>query len=109
MSKKESQRRWYDKSGKAIVLQHKKDQKDRNRKYVEALKRNPCTDCGQVFPPEAMQFDHLGDDKRAAVSVLVLRPVSIETLQKEIDKCDLVCANCHAVRTHNRRASLAQR
>lgn len=99
---------WYDGSGKTIILQHKRENQERNKRYVDALKLNPCTDCGQTFHPAAMQFDHLGD-KIAAVSYMVSRPVSIKTLQKEIDKCELVCANCHAIRTHDRRASLAQR
>ena len=28
---------------------------------------------------------------------------AIETVKKEIDKCELVCANCHSIRTEQRR------
>ena len=51
-----------------------------------------------------MQFDHLGQDKDRDVAALVLSPVSLARLETEIAKCEVVCANCHAERTHQRRA-----
>jgi len=75
------------------------------REYVNDLKSNtPCKDCDNTFPSYVMQFDHRDASiKKAAVALLVQQTCSLETLQKEIEKCDLVCANCHAVRTHLRR------
>ena len=62
----------------------------------------PCADCGGIFHPVAMTFDHLpGSTKRAEVSNLVYRG-SRQLLLEEIAKCELVCANCHAIRTFNR-------
>ena len=52
-----------------------------------------------------MQFDHLGDDKDKAVSSMAASPVKLERLKAEIDKCEIVCANCHAVRTYQRRVA----
>jgi hypothetical protein len=63
----------------------------------------PCADCGGVFHHSAMTWDHLpGTEKRSEVSTL-LRRHSRRQIIAEIAKCDLVCANCHAVRTYNRR------
>jgi hypothetical protein len=62
-----------------------------------------CADCGGTFHHAAMQWDHLpGRPKRRDVSNLVLRGFRRETILDEISKCELVCANCHAVRTFSR-------
>jgi len=67
------------------------------------LKNKPCADCGGQFHPAAMTFDHLpGTTKRADVATLVIRS-SISVARAEIAKCELVCANCHAIRTYERR------
>jgi hypothetical protein len=71
--------------------------------YREA-KNHPCTDCGQTFAYPAMEFDHLpGSEKVNSVSRLAFGNLSWERAAEEIAKCELVCANCHNVRTYNRR------
>lgn len=72
------------------------------RAMVTELKGDPCTDCGQRFPPYVMQFDHVRGTKVKSVSALLL-DCNKAKLLAEIDKCELVCANCHAVRTWARR------
>ncbi len=62
-------------------------------------------DCGQCFPPYVMDFDHL-IDKVDAVAHMTKNSLSLETIQKEIDKCELVCSNCHRVRTWKRLKAL---
>lgn len=62
----------------------------------------PCLDCGRGFPPEAMHWDHRpGTEKLGEVSTIGRRR-SIAMLMDELNKCDLVCANCHAIRTYAR-------
>lgn len=74
--------------------------KTRNSQYVwDYLKKNPCVDCGQTNPI-VLDFDHRDDvDKIDCVSRLIANTVSVETIQEEIDKCDVRCANCHRIRT----------
>ena len=61
-----------------------------------------CTDCGGVFPPEAMQWDHLpGSIKLGEISAKI-RKWSRRLIFEELAKCELVCANCHAIRTYKR-------
>jgi hypothetical protein len=67
---------------------------------VNELKSGPCIDCGLSFHPAAMDFDHLGD-KLGNVSRLINR-ASWARIEQEIAKCDLVCSNCHRIRTYNR-------
>lgn len=75
--------------------------RQRNQEYVKELKKKPCTDCGGIFPPECMDFDHL-DNKIDSVARLQRQSVSLKRIQEEIDKCELVCANCHRIRTRKR-------
>lgn len=82
---------------------------ERKRKLMVFLaeqKQGPCTDCGVVYPSYVMQFDHLGiEDKDMDVGQLV-QYGSKKRILDEISKCELVCANCHAERTHKRRAGM---
>lgn len=72
------------------------------RELLTALKENPCADCGGSFPAECMDFDHLPQyEKRFVISQGKSMP--LEELLNEIAKCDLVCANCHRIRTNKRR------
>lgn len=75
----------------------------RNREYVHAIKaETPCADCGERFDPVCMDFDHVTGEKESNVSLLMTRTHSIETLKAEIAKCEVVCSNCHRIRTRAR-------
>jgi len=73
-------------------------------KWVEQIKTSQaCADRGVVYHPAAMTFDHLpGTEKVDNVSDLVRRGQK-KLAQLEILKCEIVCANCHAIRTYDRR------
>lgn len=73
------------------------------RQFVWNIKwAKGCADCGARPHPEALHFDHLpGADKVECVSILAQK--SWPKLLTEISKCEVVCANCHAERTWNRR------
>jgi hypothetical protein len=76
----------------------------RLRVMVQGLKAVPCTDCGRKYPYYVMQFDHLpGTLKIAEVAYLARTGVGEDKLRKEMAKCEVVCANCHCIRTHKRR------
>lgn len=76
------------------------------RAKIEKLKASPCLDCGRRFPPECMDFDHRdGTIKRGTISQLLSH--SWDQILSEIAKCDLICANCHRIRTRRRRHARA--
>lgn len=80
--------------------ERQRKRRDRNAAFLTNLKEStPCADCGMRYPFYVMQFDHLGE-KRFTISER--KTISLETLKKEIEKCEIVCANCHAVRTYIR-------
>jgi 5-methylcytosine-specific restriction endonuclease McrA len=62
------------------------------------LAAHPCVDCGEV-DPIVLEFDHVRGDKRASISFMVLQRWCWETIQAEIEKCDVRCANCHRRKT----------
>jgi hypothetical protein len=81
----------------------------RNKAFIDDVKgTNPCTDCGVAYPSYVMQFDHIVDGKRGNVADMARSGFSLENLQAEIDKCELVCANCHAERTHGFKEELEE-
>ena len=66
----------------------------------------PCADCGLSFPPEAMDYDHVPGrgDKLFRMSN-VPRCADPVMVKREMAKCDVVCSNCHRVRTSSRKGT----
>jgi hypothetical protein len=64
----------------------------------------PCTDCRRTYAPQVMQWDHLPGSLKLGNISTDLRGRSRQEILDEISKCELVCANCHAIRTFKRAA-----
>lgn len=60
-----------------------------------------CVDCGYNANSVALDFDHVNGEK--AFTISQRRQLSTKSLLKEIAKCQIRCANCHRIRTHERR------
>lgn len=72
--------------------------------WLRDLRRVPCADCGGTFPPYAMDFDHRDPSMKlfslgASKGATLLKSRAV--LEAEIAKCDIVCANCHRIRTQH--------
>lgn len=97
------ERRYYERNRELYRIKN-----DRKRAVLRDVviraKDVPCMDCGQRFPYYVMDFDHRGD-KEVLVGRLV-DSLSLRRLLAEIAKCDVVCSNCHRIRTHVRRGSV---
>lgn len=73
------------------------------RERIRELKSVPCVDCGGMFDPVCMDFDHLPEfDKVANVSQLMRQRMAWSKIEAEIAKREVVCANCHRLRTKDR-------
>ena len=82
----------------------RKDRKRRKREFVRTVKDVKCADCKKKYPYYVMQFDHINPkNKLDNINILISRGDSWDTIKNEIKKCEVVCANCHAKRTYNRR------
>lgn len=71
------------------------------RDIVLAAKSKPCADCGNTYPFYVMQFDHLPEFEKA-FNVSKYYQKTVQEIQQEIAKCEVVCSNCHAIRTYTR-------
>lgn len=71
------------------------------RKEIDAAKSVPCKDCGGTFPTYCMDFDHVRGVKILNIGAATGTWASnLPKLREEIAKCDIVCSNCHRIRTH---------
>jgi hypothetical protein len=82
--------------------------RDRRRRKARALvenhlARHPCSDCGEG-DLMVLEFDHLRA-KRGHIAGLIADGISLPQLRAEIDKCEVVCVNCHRIRTATRSSS----
>jgi hypothetical protein len=99
-------RNWYQGDAHERHLQNVKERKHeaRNfaREYVyEYLKTHPCTQCGES-DPVVLEFHHV-EKKDMDVAAMVAGGYSIERIQSELEKCVVLCANCHRKVTHTER------
>ena len=76
------------------------------RELVAELKSRSCIDCGGHFPRVVMDFDHVRGNKCGIISRMIGAPMSGAKLLAEVAKCEVVCANCHRLRTLLRRLGL---
>ena len=90
----------------SVAIKHKEYSKGFRQKrldIIHSLKAVPCIDCTVSYPHYVMEFDHRpGTIKIMSVSRMVGSAPWKQVLE-EIAKCDIVCANCHNVRTYMRR------
>jgi hypothetical protein len=90
--------------GPARSLARRRDLWRAQLRLLDDLRNRPCADCGGHFAPCAMDFDHRDSrSKLAAVTRMIGRAGTARILD-EAAKCDIVCANCHRLRTFQRRS-----
>jgi hypothetical protein len=73
--------------------------------YILSKKRVPCSDCGGLFPEVCMDFHHLDEETkenslkkwRTSMSGR-MRRWSKKRIDEELEKCVVICANCHRIR-----------
>lgn len=86
---------------KQVVRQ--RDRRNKIRKYLQELKEiTPCIDCGINYPYYVMDFDHRPEDGKDFNIASFSKHHTFEDVRKEVNKCDIVCANCHRGRTWSR-------
>jgi hypothetical protein len=96
---KQASKKHYEKT-KEYYLERNRKLRAVKAEYIRKLREAACDDCHHLFPWYVMEFDHR-EDRKYDISP----SLSWSRLKTEIAKCDIVCANCHSIRTHNRRTS----
>lgn len=86
---------------------YKSKARDHQRKTTDLVRQlkdgKACTDCKVSYPYYVMDFDHIRGRKVNDVARMVNTGASKEAILLELEKCDLVCANCHRERTYGKR------
>lgn len=99
---REASRKYYRSKPEVKVALYKRRAiyAENNIAYIRRIKDRPCMDCGVKYPFYVMDLDHREDKKFNFNSIH--RQGRLKVIE-EIKKCDVVCANCHRIRTYNRR------
>ena len=82
---------------KELASRQKQESK---RKLVKIKQASGCVDCGENNHI-VLDSDHI-KDKKYNISRMVHDGFSWKAILKEIQKCEVVCANCHRIRTYSR-------
>jgi len=78
------------------------DARAKIRRFIAAVKDNKhCMDCGIAYRHWVMDFDHLGD-KEFTIAQFRSHTSDLLKIRREIEKCEIVCSNCHRDRTYQR-------
>jgi len=96
------------KSGKKYAKSYCKDcckykkksrTRDIKKQAVEYL-GGKCNECGFVGCPAVYDFHHI-DPKLKEFSIGSKRAEALDSIKDELDKCVLLCANCHRTLHYN--------
>lgn len=77
---------------------HRNKNRLEKKQMVNNLKKSSgCQSCG-IKNPVVLQFHHREkESKTKSISMLVAETASLERIAKEIEKCVILCANCHLI------------
>jgi len=85
----------------------RRDGRNKIAKYIQEYKSNKsCADCKENYPYWILEFDHLSN-KEFTISQFRSHRISLEKIKEEIQKCEVVCSNCHKNRTFSRKIKSA--
>ena len=85
---------------RVMVLAKRKRRYKEIRVKIVSHKKQPCMDCGVEYPSYVMDLDHRRGVKKLIVPAEICRMGWSDTkIETELAKCDVVCANCHRIRT----------
>jgi hypothetical protein len=97
---KREKRNAYMREYRAVHKAKIKAARDSRRDMIHAIKSVPCAMCGGTFPPYCMDFHHRNPNEKAFGIGQQAGVVGLDRLLEEIEKCDILCANCHRIAEH---------
>jgi transposase len=72
------------------------------RKLWDLKEELGCFDCKEKYPHYMLDFDHLPEYEKIDSPTQIFHKYSMAKAMEEIEKCEVVCRNCHAIRTWTR-------
>ena len=71
---------------------------ENKQKLMAYLQGHPCTDCGNS-DVRVLEFDHVRGKKIKNIAEMLRHGASWSSIEAEIAKCEVRCANCHRIKT----------
>lgn len=85
----------YHKNNKVRILEQKKAWREEQRRAFEQFKSTlRCIECGEDAP-ECLDFHHLDSSTKDGNIADIAKRRSFTRLKEELDKCVVLCSNCH--------------
>lgn len=95
-------KQWADKHPERHTIICKKALNNLNKKIAEItrqvnkIKEKGCSYCGYKQFPECIQFHHIDPSvKEMGIGDMIGKGKKLDAILKEIEKCILLCVNCH--------------
>lgn len=95
----QAQSDWYQRNREKVIAKSAAKRR-RNYMWLCSQKDKPCADCGVEYHPFVMEFHHRDPSTKLDTVGNLIQKASRQRVIDEIEKCDLLCANCHRVRTY---------
>lgn len=98
-----AQKEWKQKNyqnKKEYFLARQRKRRECFKRILEVAKNKPCIDCGHIFQTCAMDLHHRNPEEKIRDVANLQNFSSEKKLREEIDKCDVICSNCHRVRSY---------
>lgn len=91
----ERKKEWYQENREKQYARVKRNQQ-RIKDWIDSFKENlSCIECGETHPG-CLDFHHRDpSQKKADISKTHLKGWSLDRVKQEIEKCDILCSNCH--------------
>ena len=82
---------------KEYLKQWRRENHERNQQYVDIYKLSTgCQVCGYNKYAKVLDFHHTGEDKEFSIGHAITQCMKLEKIKEEIEKCIVLCRNCHA-------------
>ena len=98
-------------ASKEYHQQKSREYRAARRQYVADQKMaRGCEQCGYNKHPAALHLDHIKpQQKSVTVSKMISEGYPYTAIDAEMDKCRVLCANCHAIHSHEQKHHLIPR
>lgn len=90
--------KYYDSTCKSCRKDYTRERSLETKRLAVKYKGGKCEDCKKSFHPNVFDFHHLDPDKKEfGIAERIVRNID-NNMKRELDKCVLLCANCHRER-----------
>lgn len=93
-------RREYYERNKESHYARNNEKRERLKDLIREAKNKPCADCNKIYPYYVMDLDHRDPLQKLFNPSKLVNHGSLSKMLAEIEKCDVVCSNCHRIRTY---------